>query len=93
MHDTSINHSQMRIAFGYRPCVGSPSVDGSFYIPQRWAEELGRRCNEWLDWRAGLRDVPKWHKLAKMQENGARAWKDVPNATQWVEDLRGNTND
>ncbi len=28
--------------------------------------------------------------FARMTERGAIAWKDVPNASQWVDDLRGN---
>lgn len=29
--------------------------------------------------------------MARLTERGAIAWKDVPNATQWVEELRGGT--
>ena len=28
--------------------------------------------------------------LELMVERGAKAWKDVPDASQWVEELRGN---
>ena len=28
--------------------------------------------------------------LARMLERGRRAWADVPNAADWVEELRGN---
>lgn len=31
--------------------------------------------------------------LAKLWQNGREAWKDVPDAAAWVEDLRGNAGD
>lgn len=34
-----------------------------------------------------------WERTAAAQlhAKGKEAWSDVPNATQWVEDMRGNT--
>ncbi len=29
-------------------------------------------------------------QLERLTERGAEAWKDVPDATKWVEELRGN---
>lgn len=71
MHDTSISLSMHFCNSGMRAatCAGSAIIDGAPYIPQRWADELSRRCTEWLDWRAGLRGIPAWHKLAKQDSN------------------------
>ena len=30
-------------------------------------------------------------ELARLTRRGANAWKDVPNATTWVDEMRGGT--
>lgn len=34
--------------------------------------------------------APDESQLQRLTEGGAKAWKDVPNATEWVEELRGS---
>ena len=36
-------------------------------------------------------EMPSGESLKALWAKGAEAWKDVPNATKWVEDLRGNS--
>lgn len=38
-----------------------------------------------------LCDSNEWPDLTQLHAKGKEAWSDVPNATQWVEDMRGNT--
>jgi len=40
----------------------------------------------WLE----MPDIPQNDELEKLIKAGTKAWSDVPNATEFVDDLRGN---
>ena len=45
---------------------------------------------EWCAYRHQLDELSNKAALELMVERGAKAWKDVPDASAWVEELRGN---
>jgi hypothetical protein len=59
--------------------------------PVAWIRKYGFRFNRDIepegDGEVPLYAAPKPGK----QSQGTAAWADVPNATQWLEELRGNT--
>jgi len=58
----------------------SLSDDGKVFVASPYPNTT------WLE----MPDLPQDYDLKKLTETGTKVWADVPNATEFVEDLRGN---